>query len=64
MKVITRQQDVENFEVGAEGKWKTVVFSEPEDQRVERDVGNDKVNSLKKRFETSNMKDNEAYVIM
>merc|ERR1711935_518938 len=45
MKVITRQQDVENFEVGAEGKWKTVVFSEPEDQRVERDVGNDKVNS-------------------
>ena len=64
MKVITRQQDVENFEVGAEGKWKTVVFTEPEDQRVERDVGNDKVNSLKKRFETSNMKDNEAYVIM
>merc|ERR1740131_926891 len=62
MKVITRQQDVENFEVGAEGKWETVVFTEPEDQRVERDVGNDKVNSLKKRFETSNMKDNEAYV--
>jgi hypothetical protein len=64
MNVLVRQQDVENFEVGKEAKWKTVVFSEPEEERAEKDVGNDRVNSLKKRFETKNMKDNEAYVIM
>ena len=64
MKVLVRQQDVENFEVGAEGKWKTVVFSEPEEARAEKDIGSDRTSNLKKRFETSNMNDNEAYVIM
>merc|ERR1712059_226500 len=64
IKVTTRQQDVDNFQCGDEGKWKTVVFTEMPDQKVDRDIGSDKVNSLKKRFETKNMTDNEAYVIM
>jgi len=64
IKVTLRQQEVENFEVGAEGKWKTVVFSEEQEERREKDIGSDNVTSLKKRFETRNMKDNEAYVIM
>ena len=48
-------------------KWKTVVFTDqPEDKaKSDRNSGKkDNINSLKKRFETSNMKDNEAYVIM
>ena len=64
MKVLVRMQDVENFEVGAEGKWKTAMFTDDPEERVEKDIGNEQVNSLKKRFETKSMKDNEAYVIM
>merc|ERR1719259_281001 len=47
-------------------KWKTVVFSDlPEDpQKKDVDMSKEKVSSLKKRFETSSMKNNEAYVIM
>merc|ERR1711962_3526 len=47
-------------------KWKTVVFSElPDDpQKKDLDMSKEKVSSLKKRFETSSMKNNEAYVIM
>jgi hypothetical protein len=50
-------------------KWQTVVFSElPSDAsdpaKSEADMKKEKVSSLKKRFETKNMKDNEAYVIM
>ena len=45
-------------------KWSTVVFSEMPDERKDRDMTKEKVNSPKKRFETKNMKDNEAYVIM
>lgn len=47
-------------------KWKTVVFSDlPDDpSKKEMDMSQDKVSSLKKRFETSSMKNNEAYVIM
>jgi hypothetical protein len=47
-------------------KWKTVVFSDlPDDPRKkETDMTKEKVSSLKKRFETKNMKNNEAYVIM
>ena len=47
-------------------KWKTVVFSDLPDEkkRDKKDSTKDNVNSLKKKFETSNMKDNEAYVIM
>lgn len=47
-------------------KWKTVVFSSlPEDpQKKDFDRSKDKVSSLKSRFETKNMKNNEAYVIM
>ena len=48
-------------------KWKTVVFSALPDEKKGRDKTSstkDNVNSLKKKFETSSMKDNEAYVIM
>jgi hypothetical protein len=47
-------------------KWKTVVFSDlPDDpKKKETDMTKEKVSSLKKRFETKNMKNNEAYVIM
>ena len=47
-------------------KWKTVVFSDlPSDpEKADKDMTKEKVSSLKKRFETSNMKNNEAYVIM
>ena len=64
MRVITRKQDVDNFEVGKEAKWSTFCITETPEERMEKDIGNDNVNSLKKRFETKNMKDNEAYVIM
>ena len=47
-------------------KWSTVVFTELPDDKKRKDTtsSKDNVNSLKKRFETSNMKNNEAYVIM
>jgi len=47
-------------------KWKTVVFTDLPDEKKKREVvsSKDSVNSLRKRFETKNMKDNEAYVIM
>merc|ERR1719397_1885513 len=47
-------------------KWSTVVFSDlpDEPEKRVRNVDNEKVSSLKKRFETANMKNNEAYVIM
>ena len=47
-------------------KWSTVVFSElPSDPaKSDGDMKKEKVSSLTKRFETKNMKDNEAYVIM
>ena len=47
-------------------KWQTVVFSDlPSDPtKSEAEMKKEKVSSLKKRFETKNMKDNEAYVIM
>merc|ERR1711879_576845 len=54
-------------EVDPAKKWSTVVFTELPDERKPRDRSNstqDNVNSLKKRFETVNMKNNEAYVIM
>ena len=52
--------------VDPDKKWKTVVFTElpAESQKTDSDRSKDKVSSLKKRFETKNMKDNEAYVIM
>ena len=55
-----------NEDVDPTKKWKTVVFTELPDEkkRPERTSTKDNVNSLKKRFETSNMKNNEAYVIM
>lgn len=47
-------------------KWKTVVFSDLPDEKKKPEISStkDNVNSLKKRFETANMKNNEAYVIM
>ena len=47
-------------------KWSTVVFSElpSEPAKSEAERKKEKVSSLTKRFETKNMKDNEAYVIM
>ena len=53
-------------EVDQTAKWSTVVFSDlPDEKKKEQKTSTkDNVNSLKKRFETSNMKNNEAYVIM
>ena len=47
-------------------KWKTVVFTDlPADpQKADTDMSKEKVSSLKKRIETKNMKNNQAYVIM
>merc|ERR1711915_909824 len=48
-------------------KWSTVVFSDvPNGQQRKGgfDMTQDNVNSLKRRFETKNMKNNEAYVIL
>ena len=47
-------------------RWKTVVFTDlPDDPtKKDSDMSKEKVSSLKKRFETKNMKNNEAYVIM
>merc|ERR1719471_358157 len=47
-------------------RWKTVVFTDLPDDPNKKDVdmSKEKVSSLKKRFETKNMKNNEAYVIM
>ena len=48
-------------------KWQTVVFTDlPEEKRKPDRKGGvkDNVNSLRARFETKNMKDDEAYVIM
>ena len=53
-------------EVDQTAKWSTVVFSDlPDEKKKEQKSSTkDNVNSLKKKFETSNMKNNEAYVIM
>ena len=56
---------VENLhKAEAEQKWRTAVFTEDADAARTRDVTQEKVNSLKKRFETTSMKNNEAYIIM
>ena len=44
-------------------KWRSVVITDTETQR-QRDMSRSNINSLKKRFETSNLKNNEAYIIM
>jgi len=70
MKLKFEAEDKSNVEASEDvdptKKWKTVVFTELPDEkrRPERTSTKDNVNSLKKRFETSNMKNNEAYVIM
>jgi len=59
--------NVEQGNIDAAGrKWKTVVFSDisSEQQKRNFDMSQDNVTSLKKRFETKNMKNNEAYVIL
>jgi len=47
-------------------KWSTVVFTDLPDAKSKKETSStkDNVNSLKKRFETASMKNNEAYVIM
>merc|ERR1711935_683575 len=56
---------VENLQkVEAEQKWRTAVFTEDADEARVRSVTQEKVNSMKKRFETTSMKNNEAYIIM
>ena len=65
--VFTDSSTAETSEtVDSTKKWQTVVFSDlPSDSaKSEADMKKEKVSSLKKRFETKNMKDNEAYVIM
>merc|ERR1712088_9196 len=53
-------------DVDQTAKWATVVFSDlPEEKKKEQKTSTkDNVNSLKAKFETSKMKNNEAYVIM
>jgi len=53
-------------DVDQTAKWKTVVFSDLQDEKKKesKSTTKDNVNSLKAKFETSNMKNNEAYVIM
>ena len=53
-------------DVDQTAKWKTVVFSDLQDEKKKETKSStkDNVSSLKKKFETSNMKNNEAYVIM
>mgnify|MGYP001180547652 FL=1 len=55
-----------NEEIDPAKKWSTVVFTELPDEKKRRESNStkDNVNSLKKRYETANMKNNEAYVIM
>lgn len=54
-----------NEEVANTRKWSTVVFTELPDKKISNTKATtDNVNSLKKRFETASMKNNEAYVIM
>ena len=62
----TSKQVAEGESDAAGQKWKTVVFSDisAEQQKRNFDTSQDNVTSLKKRFETKNMKNNEAYVIL
>ena len=55
-----------NEQVDPARKWSTVVFTDLPDAKAKKDnlSTQDNVNSLKKRFETASMKNNEAYVIM
>ena len=45
-------------------KWRSVVIADTEAERRSFDPSRSNISSLKKRFETSNLKNNEAYVIM
>ena len=46
-------------------KWRSVVITDiPDKERRTFDMSRSNINSLKKRFETSNLKNNEAYIIM
>jgi len=45
-------------------KWKSVLITDMPEEKRGYDMSKDNVNSLKKRFETKNLKNNEAYVIM
>ena len=66
LKFQTENEGAEAEDVDPTRKWSTVVFSELPDEKKKKDTNStkDNVNSLRKRFETSNMKNNEAYVIM
>ena len=45
-------------------KWRSVLISDQQEERRGYDPTKDNVNTLKKRFETKNLKNNQAYVIM
>merc|ERR1712173_41575 len=45
-------------------KWKSVLITDMPEEKRGYDMSKENVNSLKKRFETKNLKNNEAYVIM
>ena len=45
-------------------KWKSVVITDMPEEKRGYDMTKENVNSLKKKFETKNLKNNEAYVIM
>lgn len=48
----------------AGNRWRSVVIADTEEERRTFDMSRSNINSLKKRFETSNLKNNEAYIIM
>jgi len=45
-------------------KWKSVMITDMPEEKRSHDMTKDNVNSLKKRFETKSLKNNEAYIIM
>ena len=45
-------------------KWRSVVITDLPETERQRDMSRSNINSLKKRFETRNLKNNEAYIIM
>ena len=45
-------------------KWKSVVITDLPAEKRSYDMTKDNVNSLKRRFETKNLKNNEAYIVM
>ena len=55
---------VQGYMETAGKKWKSVLITDLPAEKRSHDMSKDNVNSLKKRFETKSLKNNEAYIIM